>query len=248
MNSERSYTKRLRVFAGPNGSGKTTIKNKLSGEIPFGVYVNADDIESLLKETKVLLFNTFQLNINETTIQSFFKQSCFAPIKRKEPDLWSKLTVNDNILSINTKIDSYLAADIAEFIRQQLLNNEISFTFETVMSNESKIVFLQKAKDKGYRVYLYFVSTETPEINISRVQIRVKQLGHNVSPEIIKSRYYKSMQQLKEAVKISNRAYLWDNSSSMCVLFSEITEGKDVEILDVNKVPNWFLKYLKNSE
>ncbi len=51
-------SKRMRVFAGPNGSGKTTIIKNLQAEIPFGVYVNADDIESLLKESKVLLFST----------------------------------------------------------------------------------------------------------------------------------------------------------------------------------------------
>ena len=40
----------MRVFAGPNGSGKTTIIKSLQQKITFGVYVNADDIESLLKE------------------------------------------------------------------------------------------------------------------------------------------------------------------------------------------------------
>jgi len=53
--------KRMRIFAGPNGSGKTTIIKSLQSEIPFGVYVNADDIESLLQESRVLLFNTYQL-------------------------------------------------------------------------------------------------------------------------------------------------------------------------------------------
>jgi predicted ABC-type ATPase len=37
--------KRLRVFGGPNGSGKTTVIKALRGEIPLGVYVNADDFE-----------------------------------------------------------------------------------------------------------------------------------------------------------------------------------------------------------
>ena len=53
--------KRMRIFACPNGSGKTTIIKSLQSEIPFGVYVNADDIESLLQESRVLLFNTYQL-------------------------------------------------------------------------------------------------------------------------------------------------------------------------------------------
>lgn len=234
----------MRVFAGPNGSGKTTIIRSLQAEIPFGVYVNADDIESLLKESKVLLFTAYQLLINQSQLQTFFMQSKFAPVKRNEPDLWCKLSVSENILRIYTHIDSYLAADIAEFIRQQLLSNDISFTYETVMSHESKIAFLQQARDNGYRVYLYFIATEDPEINISRVNIRVAQNGHNVSTEVIRSRYYKSLQHLKEAVKKTNRAYIWDNSSKASLLIAEITNGENVKVVDTNIVPNWFVNYL----
>ena len=68
-------SKRLRVFAGPNGSGKTTIINKLRDVIPYGVYVNADDIESSLKNSKILIFNAFQLQISEIEIQTFFKNN-----------------------------------------------------------------------------------------------------------------------------------------------------------------------------
>jgi predicted ABC-type ATPase len=237
-------SKRLRVFAGPNGSGKTTIINKLRDVIPYGVYVNADDIESNLKISKILIFNTYQLQISEKEIQTFFKNSTFAPIKRNENDLWKKLTINENILFINTFIDSYLAADIAEFIRQQLLFNGISFTFETVMSHKSKIDFLQIAQDMGYRVYFYYVATEDPSINISRVKIRVSQNGHDVKPEIIENRYYKSLENLKDTVLKTNRAYFWDTSSGISNLIAEITNGKEVEILEIENIPNWLYKYL----
>ena len=239
-------TKRMRVFAGPNGSGKTTIVKSLQSEIPFGVYVNADDIESLLKESKVLLFNAYQISVSQAELQDFFKKSQFAPLKRKEKDLWSKLFIKENVLHIDTKVDSYLAADLAEFIRQQLLANDISFTYETVMSHESKIDFLQQAREKEYRVYLYFIATEDPEINVSRVNIRVAQHGHYVEPALITNRYYKSLTHLKEAVKKSNRAYIWDNSGNASLLIAEITEGSDVRIIDTDKVPNWFVKYLAN--
>lgn len=241
-------SKRMRVFAGPNGSGKTTIINSLRSEIGFGVYVNADDIESMLKESNVLLFNSYYLKITEEQLQAFFKASTFAPVKRNEPDLWAKMLVKENVLHINTSVDSYLAADLAEFIRQQLLANDISLTYETVMSHESKLLFLQQAKDKGYRVYLYYVATEDPEINISRVNVRVAQDGHYVDPDSVRNRYYKSLKQLKEAVKLSNRAYVWDNSGKASILIAEITDGIDVQIFDINKVPNWFVTYLANEK
>lgn len=37
---------RLRMFAGPNGSGKTTVKNGLHRSPSwFGIYINPDDLE-----------------------------------------------------------------------------------------------------------------------------------------------------------------------------------------------------------
>lgn len=234
----------MRVFAGPNGSGKTTILRKLQGEIPFGVYVNADDIERMLIEAKVILFDVYQLNVNEMVLQDFFKSSTFSPVKRNEVDLWSKLKVKNNVLHINTKIDSYLAADLAEFIRQQLVEDEISFTYETVMSHVGKVDFMETAQKKGYKVYLYFVATESPEININRVDIRVSQNGHFVSPELIRKSYFKSLNLFHAAVKNTNRAYVFDNSSNLSLLVAEITDGCNVEIIDLDRIPNWFIEYL----
>lgn len=238
--------KRMRVFAGPNGSGKTTIIKSLSGIIPFGVYINADDIELQLKVSKVLLFTTYQLNITQEQLQLFFKNSTFSPIKRNDPLLWEKIQVENNICKINTNIDSYLAADIAEFIRQQLLLAEISFSYETVMSHKSKIDFLKYAKIQGYKIYFYFIATEDPKINISRVNVRVAQNGHAVDPNTITNRYYKSLNQLREAIRNTDDAYFWDNSGRTSLLIAKIKNGNEVTIIDTEKVPNWFVNYVVN--
>lgn len=238
--------KRMRVFAGPNGSGKTTIVKNLMSEVPFGIYVNADDIEKIMHQTKVLLFDSYNLKVQQEDLQTFFRNSTFAPVKRNEPNLWEKLTVKDNLLHATAEIDSYLAADLAEFIRQQLLHDGQSFTYETVMSHEGKIDFLKRAKSLGYRVYLYYVATEDPEINVSRVKLRVAQEGHNVKEEVIRSRYFKSLQQLKSAVKLSNRAYIFDNSGKVSLLIAEVTNGEDVTIIDTKVIPNWLVTYLVN--
>lgn len=239
--------KRMRVFAGPNGSGKTTIIKSLRDVIPFGVYINADDIELQLEASKILLFSSFQLTISQNQIQHFFQESTFSPIKRNEVDLWKKITVEKNILKTHTPVDSYLAADIAEFIRQQLLASEISFSYETVMSHRSKIDFLKQARSQGFKVYLYYIATEDPEINISRVNVRVAQNGHDVPPKTVTDRYYKSLKQVRDAIRNSDNAYFWDNSGSASLLIADIKEGSQVTIVDVEKVPIWFIKYVANS-
>jgi predicted ABC-type ATPase len=240
--------KRIRVFAGPNGSGKTTIFKGILAEkkIELGVYVNADEIEENLNQLQSLNFSNYHLEVSNEQIKDFFRRSLFSPIKRKEPDLCDKLNVTHNTLKIFTKVDSYLAADLAEFIRQQILEVGISFTYETVMSHAGKIDFLQKARNQGYRVYLYYIATVDPEINISRVNIRVAQDGHPVSPEVIRNRYYKSLENLKQAVKQTNRTYIFDNSKNQARLIAEITDGIDVVLNNVNDTPAWVVQYLLN--
>jgi predicted ABC-type ATPase len=235
----------MRVFAGPNGSGKTTIFKEIlqSKAVNLGVYVNADEIEALLREGR-LSFHAFLLQPTIEDIQNWFKHSKFASVKRNEPELWKKLTLTGNVVQIDTDIDSYIAADIAEFIRRQLLANGMNFTYETVMSHPDKVRFMEKAREQDYRVYLYFIATEAPEINISRVSVRVALNGHNVATDVITRRYYKSLGLLKSAVKHSDRAYVFDNSGSKAVFIAEISNGVQVLRNEIVATPAWVEKYL----
>jgi predicted ABC-type ATPase len=242
--------KRLRIFAGPNGSGKSTFIQEFQSKpnLKLGYYVNADDIEKALKAYQLLKLSDFGITITTRQIRHYFKNSTFSPVKLNDTTIGSHFKVKDNILIVSDvlKLNSYIAADIAEFIRQQLLKAKHSFSFETVMSDANKIDFLKKAKRKGFTIYVYFFATEDPIININRVALRVAQHGHSVNTTTIKKRYYKSLRNLKEAVAVSDRAYLFDNSGEVSILFAEITDGKEVAIKDSEHIPGWFVKYLLN--
>ena len=98
------------------------------------------------------------------------------------------LRFNENKLSFHeVDINAYFASVAADFIRQKLIASSTSFTFETVMSFPDKIELLCKAKARGYRTYLYYVATENPDINISRVRYRVSKGGHPVPEDKITS-------------------------------------------------------------
>lgn len=239
--------KRIRVFAGPNGSGKSTIINQVIAKLEqrrLGVIVNADEIEKSLKRHGQISFSDFQLTIQETQVHSFFQKSNFSPEYRNEPDLWKQIKVQDNIFQFGGNIDSYLAADLADFIRNCLVDEGISFSFETVMSHAGKLDFLKLAKTKGYKIYLYYIATEDPKINISRVLLRVSQHGHPVDPDVVTKRFYKSLENLKPAVLLFDSSFIFDNSGKGAQLIAKVENEPVLIIIDENYVPSWFDKYL----
>ena len=87
-----------------------------------------------------------------------------------------KLRVN-TIRLLNAEACERLAQIIADFLRKKLLKQKERFSFETVFSHSSKLDIMKEARKNGYKVYLYFVSTESPEINKLRVESRRDQGG-----------------------------------------------------------------------
>jgi predicted ABC-type ATPase len=88
---------------------------------------------------------------------------------------------------------SYEAARIVERQRLDWVTQRQSFAFETVVSHPSKIIQLQQAKALGYMVEIYYISTIDPHYNILRVADRVIAGGHDVPPQKVIERYYRSL-------------------------------------------------------
>lgn len=104
------------------------------------------------------------------------------------------------------------AAHLAEEIRESCINNKQSLIFETVLSATDKLHFIQKAKENGYFIRLFFVSTDSPIINASRIAQRVMNGGHDVPITKIISRYSKSIANCCLAIGLVDRSYIYDNS------------------------------------
>lgn len=104
------------------------------------------------------------------------------------------------------------AAEEATRMRYKCLEERRSFVFETVFSTEEKLDFLMKAKDAGFFIRFFYVSTENPEINVLRIAQRYLNGGHEVPISKVISRYYKSLALAARAVSFVDRAYIYDNS------------------------------------
>lgn len=178
----------------------------------------------------------------ETTseeVLGFFRQSSFLA-KVGLTNEAAELRFDDGKLSFATvSVNSYFASVAADFIRHKLLDAGVTFTFETVMSSPDKIEFLKEAKERGFHTYLYYVATEDPDINISRVESRVAEGGHPVPMDKIMERYHRSLDLLADAVQYANRAYIFDNSSDKKVWEAEVTDN-DILELKSDTMPFWF--------
>jgi predicted ABC-type ATPase len=104
------------------------------------------------------------------------------------------------------------AAVLSTQMREDCIAEGKSLIFETVLSAPDKVDFVKRAKDKGYFIRLFFVSTESPTINASRIARRVMNGGHDVPISKIISRYSKSIANCCIVSKIVDRAYIYDNS------------------------------------
>ena len=104
------------------------------------------------------------------------------------------------------------AATYCSDLREQCLKEKRSLVFETVFSAQDKIDFVIRAKQAGFFIRIFFVSTSNPTINASRIAKRVMEGGHDVPITKIISRYNKSSQNCKTVASIIDRLYVYDNS------------------------------------
>lgn len=132
------------------------------------------------------------------------------------------------------------AAQYCQEQREECLKNKHSMIFETVMSTDEKINFIQRAKEAGFFIRLFFVGTSSPTINASRIATRVMKGGHDVPISKIISRYAKSIINCGIASQYADRTYVYDNSTDgvEARLLFRMTDGKVFKEY-VTEIPDW---------
>lgn len=99
---------------------------------------------------------------------------------------------------------------VDEFDR--LVSENKTFVFETVLSHESKLDMIRRAKKKGYRIISIYVFTDLPEINVERVNRRTEQGAIGVEENKVRARYLRSLQNAAELKALSDEYYQMNNT------------------------------------
>lgn len=138
------------------------------------------------------------------------------------------------------------AAEQATQLRYDCLEQKCDFVFETVFSSQEKLEFLQKAKEAGFFIRLFYVCTSDPAINVARITQRYLNGGHEVPISKVISRYYKSLINAEEAISFVDRAYVYDNSidNQLPRLLYRTIDGQLFKQY-VEDVPEWASMLLK---
>lgn len=132
------------------------------------------------------------------------------------------------------------AANYCNEWRKRCLAERKSHIFETVMSAGDKVDYILRAKEAGFFIRLFFVSTESPTINAKRVAQRVLDGGHDVPIPKIISRYDKSIANCKILSAIVDRLYVYDNSieNAEARLLFRLSDGELAKRY-IEELPNW---------
>lgn len=234
-------------MAGPNGSGKSTILQAVRNQFYSGPFVNADEIEKSFRESSLVnLPANYNLTVTDELFDLYmhdFGRSWQEKAARENSPVTIQL--RNGMLMVDGQPSGYDAAIAADFIRNCLLQQGATFTFETVLSHSSKVIFLQQCAQAGYKNYLYFICTVDPAINIERVKQRVLRGGHDVEEARILKRYYESLDLLSAILPTCYRSFLFDNSTEERSVepVARIAPSGEMEIL-TSELPWWVEEYV----
>ena len=157
-------------------------------------------------------------------------------------DINIKDTVRINTDEIVRKIgnwkndsDQIKAAKIAINLRNNCFQCGKSFNEETTLTGKTILKNIDKAKEQGYELQLFYVGLNSSDIAKERVKNRVEKGGHNIENDVIEKRYYESLKNLKKIISKFDKVYLYDNS----IKYKNIFLFSDNTILFKDKNITW---------
>jgi len=129
--------------------------------------------------------------------------------------------VNADDLKREYGLNDLEAARQAESLRNELLNKQADFSFETVLSTERNLRLLQKAKEAGYEVQCIYVLTCSEDVNVARVRARAASGGHDVPEDKVRSRYRRALSLLPQLISVCDKILVYDNTDVPSLIFKK---------------------------
>ena len=103
--------------------------------------------------------------------------------------------------------------EYVEWWVEECFAGKLDFGFESTFSGQRGPALLDRALGEGYRVEGYYIGTDSPEINASRIDYRVlSNTGHYIDPRRLPERYRWSLSNLRRRLDDFDIVEVVDNS------------------------------------
>ena len=138
--------------------------------------------------------------------------------------------------------EHWIGGSVATALEKQTnsaLERREDFAFETNFSTEMVINMIQRFKDAGYEITLCYLGLYSEEESVSRVMLRSKTGGHDVSDEVIRFNFNEGSKKAKECLHLFDNITFVDGTSDfgkVVALYSK--KNSKHEVMD--NPPRWF--------
>ena len=113
----------------------------------------------------------------------------------------------------------------------------VSFNQETTLCGHAIFRNIERAKQQGYIVEMFYVGLDSVQIAKERIAERVKFGGHGIPDEDVERRYIESFRNLRKAIEMCDLVSIYDNTETMRRF--AIYKNGQLGLLSRN-VPGWF--------
>jgi len=133
------------------------------------------------------------------------------------------------ISPLNTKKAGFRAGRLMlERIKELVSHGEV-FAFETTLSTKSYQGFIKSAMNRDYKIVLLFLTLDSIELAIQRVQTRVQEGGHDIPVKIIERRYKRGLINFFKVYKdMVDEWIMVDNSTEKFHIIAEGNKNNSV--------------------
>ena len=87
-----------------------------------------------------------------------------------------------------------------------------SFNQETTLAGHRALRTMAEAREKGYRVFLFYIGLANEGIALQRIERRVQAGGHDIDEALVRKRYRASLANLSKALPYCEEAHVLDNT------------------------------------
>lgn len=121
--------------------------------------------------------------------------------------------IASGLSAFNTEAVAFEAGRIMLRRLRELAAERSRFAFESTLARRTLHPFLRQLKAAGYRILVYYVALNSPELALARFEHRAKMGGHDVPGEVVRRRFHRGLANLfRLYLPVADRWQAFDNS------------------------------------